>query len=87
VGSERYAVGARAHRRCHPLPAATADRLIAGLILLALFIPQHILLWPKFPVWYHLTFLLSLVPLTSAGGTMASRAPMRGAPTLEQATS
>ena len=39
-----------------------------GLILLAVFIPQHIALWNNFPVWYHLTFLLSLVPLTYLGG-------------------
>ena len=88
----RLSIGAVATLACGLIatliaPRSMRVRLIAGLILLALFIPQHILLWPKFPVWYHLTFLLSLVPLTSAGGTMASRAPMRGAPTLEQATS
>ena len=43
-------------------------RLMPGLILLAAFIPQHIALWNIFPVWYHLTFLLSLVPLTYLGG-------------------
>jgi hypothetical protein len=43
-------------------------RLMPGLILLVLFIPQHMMLWGKFPVWYHLTFLLSLVPLTYLGG-------------------
>jgi hypothetical protein len=48
--------------------------LIAGLLLLALFIPQHVMLWDKFPLWYHLTFLLSLVPLTYAGGQIAERA-------------
>jgi hypothetical protein len=35
--------------------------------LLALFIPNHYLLWDKFPVWYHLTFLVSLLPLTLLG--------------------
>jgi hypothetical protein len=43
-------------------------RLMPGLILLVAFIPQHIALWNSFPVWYHLTFLLSLVPLTYLGG-------------------
>src|SRR5262245_63460087 len=38
--------------------------LLPGIVLLAGFIPQHIMLWQKFPIWYHLTFLLSLVPLT-----------------------
>ncbi len=58
-------------------PRSMLVRLVPGLILLALFIPEHIMFWHKFPVWYHLTFLLSLVPLTWGGGTMAS--PMRDA--------
>src|SRR5262249_39793488 len=37
-------------------------RLMPGVLMLVLFIPQHIMLWEKFPVWYHLTFLFSLVP-------------------------
>jgi hypothetical protein len=28
-------------------------------------------IWEKFPVWYHLTFLLTLVPLTHAGNRVA----------------
>src|SRR5262249_53212041 len=34
---------------------------ILGIVLLCLFIPDHYLIWNKFPVWYHLTFLVSLV--------------------------
>lgn len=45
--------------------------LLPGVLLLVAFIPQHISLWEKFPVWYHLTFLLSLVPLTFLGGKAA----------------
>ena len=45
--------------------------LVAGAILVVLFVPQHIAIWPDFPVWYHLTFLTSLVPLALAGGTIA----------------
>ena len=52
---------------------STTAILIAGALLLLLFIPQHVTLWDKFPVWYHMTFLLSLVPLTYAGGRMAAR--------------
>ncbi len=50
---------------------------IAGAILLAAFIPVHISLWGKFPLWYHLTFLVSLVPLAVLGGRLAppSRRP------------
>jgi len=32
------------------------------------------MLWDKFPLWYHLTFLLSLVPLTYVGARIPSRA-------------
>jgi hypothetical protein len=47
---------------------STTAALVAGALLLVAFIPEHIMLWDKFPVWYHMTFLLSLVPLTYAGG-------------------
>jgi len=46
-------------------------KLIPGILMLVLFIPQHVMLWEKFPVWYHLAFLLSLVPLTYAGAHFA----------------
>jgi hypothetical protein len=46
-------------------------QLMPGVLLLVAFIPVHITLWQKFPVWYHLTFLLSLVPLTYVGGTIS----------------
>jgi hypothetical protein len=42
------------------------------LLLLVVFIPQHIMLWDKFPVWYPLTFLVSLVPLTYMGGNITA---------------
>ena len=45
-------------------------RLIPGLILLIVFIPEHVMLWDKFPIWYHLSFLLSLVPLTYVGNPL-----------------
>jgi len=47
-----------------------AARLVPGVLLLIAFIPVHVSIWDKFPVWYHLTFLLSLVPLTYAGGQL-----------------
>jgi len=61
------------------VPRAALAKLMPGLLLLAAFVPQHIVLWNKFPVWYHLTFLLSLVPLTYLGAAMrsASRAAFR----------
>jgi hypothetical protein len=56
-------------------------RLTAGLLLLVVFVPQHIMLWDKFPVWYHLTFLASLVPLTYFGGNMTTPPQAAGAVT------
>jgi len=55
------------------VPRSLLVRLLPGLLLLVAFIPQHIALWNMFPVWYHFTFLVSLVPLTYLGG----RAEMR----------
>ena len=74
--SARLAIGALATLVTGLVTAAIAGRsraarLIAGALLLVVFIPQHVMLWDKFPVWYHLTFLLSLVPLTYVGGKMA----------------
>jgi hypothetical protein len=37
-----------------------------------LFIPIHIQLWDKFPIWYHLFFLVSLVPLSILGGRLVA---------------
>jgi hypothetical protein len=45
--------------------------VVTGAILLLIFIPDHISLWDKFPVWYHLWFLTSLVPLALVGGRIA----------------
>ena len=45
--------------------------LLPGVLLLIAFVPQHLMLWDKFPLWYHLTFLVTLVPLTYAGGKAA----------------
>ena len=46
-------------------------RLMPGLVLLLLFVPQHVRLWNAFPAWYHLTFLISIVPLIHLGGTLS----------------
>jgi len=48
--------------------------MLSGIVLLALFIPGHYRIWDKFPVWYHLTFLVSLLPLTLLGAALNRRA-------------
>lgn len=74
----RLSIGAVATLAAGLVTAVIARRsmratLTTGVLLLFLFIPQHILLWARFPVWYHLTFLVSLVPLTYLGGRAAER--------------
>ena len=54
-------------------PASRAAPWVAGAIVLALFLPVHYQLWDKFPAWYHLTFLLSIVPLFALGALPWSR--------------
>ena len=46
---------------------------VLGVLLLAAFIPIHARLWTKFPVWYHLVFLGTLVPLIVLGATLLRR--------------
>jgi hypothetical protein len=49
----------------------------AGALLLLAFIPEHVRLWHSFPIWYHLAFLSSLVPLAYVGGMTSWPAPER----------
>ena len=43
---------------------------IVGLVTLAVFLPSHYYLWAKFPLWYHLSFLVPLVPLVVLGAAL-----------------
>jgi len=49
--------------------------ILAG-VLFALFIPVHYELWSRFPVWYHLVFLASLIVMTLAGAAMLRRSAL-----------
>jgi len=42
-----------------------------GVLLVLMFIPIHYTLWDKFPVWYHLAFLLTLAPIVGASARLA----------------
>jgi hypothetical protein len=48
-----------------------------GLIILAMFLPVHVKLWHAFPVWYHLAFLVPLVPLVAFGAYLVRAAAER----------
>ena len=44
-----------------------------ALALVLLFIPVHYQLWDRFPVWYHLVFIASLIVLTPTGAALVRR--------------
>jgi hypothetical protein len=48
-------------------PESRTAPWIVGTVILLLFLPSHVYLWTRFPIWYHLTFLLTLVPLVVLG--------------------
>ena len=50
--------------------------LIVGSVVLAMFVPAHIAIWSRLPVWYHLTFLLTIIPAVLAGALIP---PLRSA--------
>jgi hypothetical protein len=54
-------------------PASPRTSWVLGLVLLAVFIPSHIRLWHVLPLWYHLSFLLTLVPLVLLGARLRRR--------------
>jgi integral membrane sensor domain MASE1 len=47
--------------------------IAAVVVLLALFVPVHDQLWPRFPAWYHVVFLASLVVFTPLGALRRQR--------------
>ncbi len=54
-------------------PSSRWASLIVGSVVLAMFLPAHIVLWSKFPVWYHLTFLLTIIPAVVVGSLLPQR--------------
>lgn len=48
-------------------------------LLLVLFVPVHIDLWTKLPVWYHIVFVGSLFPLVVLGARLLRAGATSGA--------
>jgi len=69
LGALSTLVAAATARR---LSAARWLPLVLGCALLLLFLPEHYRIWDRLPVWYHLTFLCSLIPLTLLGARLQS---------------
>ncbi|HEY1612618.1 MAG TPA: hypothetical protein VGF97_02855 [Rhizomicrobium sp.] len=57
-------------------PASRIAPWIVGFVVLLTFLPAHVWLWNKFPVWYHLSFLVPLAPLVVAGAMLWPRGKM-----------
>lgn len=51
-------------------PHTRVPTYVFALLLLALFLTVHVSLWDKFPIWYHILFLVSLVPLIMLGARL-----------------
>lgn len=47
---------------------------VVGLIVLSMFLPVHIGIGTRLPLWYHLAFLVPLVPLVALGGSIGRSA-------------
>jgi len=63
---------------------ARGDRratIVLAIILLLAFLPAHYRLWAQFPLWYHLTFLASLLLLTLLGARLHSFSQTPSGPT------
>jgi len=44
--------------------------MILGVLLLLVGIGVQVTAWNLFPIWYHLIFLIMLIPMTIAGGKL-----------------
>ena len=45
----------------------------SAAVMVVLFLPVHYMLWAKFPIWYHLFFLISLAPALLIGASLQSK--------------
>ena len=61
-------------------PSSPRVPVLVGATLLAAFIPIHVRLFSLFPLWYHLVFLATLIPLVMLGARLARVRAVRGAP-------
>jgi hypothetical protein len=46
---------------------------VAAALMVVLFLPVHYMLWAKFPIWYHLFFLISLAPMLLIGAALQNK--------------
>ena len=63
-------------------PASRWVPWIVGFVLLAAFLPSHYYLWNRFPIWYHLSFLVPLAPLVALGASLGGMFQPRQPPAV-----
>jgi len=56
-------------------PASRIAPWVVGLVLVALFLPAHIQIGARLPLWYHLFFLITLAPSVALGARLVSSGP------------
>jgi hypothetical protein len=61
-------------------PAGRRLPVLLGATLLVAFIPVHARLWSVFPLWYHLVFLGTLIPLVMLGAWLMRAGTRAAAP-------
>lgn len=71
----RLAIGVGASLAAGYVAAMLASKpngaaIAVGVVLVMFFLPVHVSLWDSFPVWYHVFFLSTLVPLTVTGARL-----------------
>ena len=54
--------------------------VLVGATLLVAFIPVHVRLFSLFPLWYHLVFLGTLIPLVVLGARLPRARAVGAAP-------
>jgi hypothetical protein len=64
-------------------PAGRWPPWIVGFIVLAMFLPLHISIWSRFPLWYHLSFLIPIVPCVLAGALLGPRPQQRAGQSVD----
>lgn len=55
----------------------TESTLLLGILLLITGIIVEVSYWNYFPLWYHLPFLLMLIPMAIIGGRLKRQRPIR----------
>lgn len=58
---------------CATIARNSVASKVAAAIMVIMFLPVHYMLWAKFPIWYHLFFLISLAPMMLIGAGRARR--------------